>query len=263
MRNVLISRTDWGQDPGASISGAFEPRLPGENLLKIQPQLVGQLTGSSFSLNLGASRPISIVHLQRLVCDPGATITVGWGTYTATGTAWASDQNGVYDGLEYSALGRPRIFVSPTPQDASTIDVSISGGGSPLQVGYIGACEIWEPRYNMAYGWRISYLDESDVTRVPFGSTYVTFRAKRRRLSLAIDWIPDDRVYVGGSNTVPFAQGVMVIAGHSAPIIAIPDPEDTDNLERDAVWGLFSADPEITNPFFARRAATCQIDQLS
>ncbi len=262
MRNVLISRTDWGQDPGASISGSFEPRLPGENLLKIQPQLVGQLTGDGFTLNLGASRPISVVHLQRLIADPGSSISVSWGGYGVTTTAWASDLNGVYDGLEYSALGRPRIFVSPTPQDTSTITVS-GLSGSPLQVGYIGACEVWEPRYNMAYGWRISYLDESDVTRIPFGSTYVTFRAKRRRLSLGIDWIPDDRVYVGGSNTVPFAQGVMVIAGHSAPVIAIPDPEDTDNLERDAVWGLFSADPEITNPFFGKRAATCQIDQLS
>ena len=203
------------------------------------------------------------MHLQRLICDPGADITVTWGGFSVTRTAWPSDQLGVYDGLEYAALGRPRIFVSPTPQQASSVSVTINGGGSPLQVGYIGACEIWEPRYNMAYGWRISYLDESDVTRVPFGSTYVTYRARRRRVSIAIDWIPDDRAFVGGDNLVPFAQGAFAIAGHSSPIIAIPDPEDTDNLERDAVWGLMSTDPEITNPFFGRRAATFQIDSLA
>lgn len=262
MRNVLISRTDWGQDPAASVSGSFEPRLPGENLLKIQPQLVAQLTGTSFTLNLGSTRMIGAVHLQRLICDPGATIQVSWGGFVANANAWATDNLGVYDGLEYAALGRPRIFVSPEPMAASSVDVSISGGGSPLQVGYIGACEVWEPKYNLAYNWRMSYLDDSDITRLPFGSTYITLRAKRRRLSFGIDWVPDDRVYAGGTNTVPFAQGAMAIQGHSSPIIAIPFPEDTDNLERQAVWGLFSADPEISNPYYAHYATTFQIDQL-
>src|ERR1700760_4308108 len=95
-RNFLLSSYDWGQDPGASISGSFEARLPGENMLKPQPQLVAQSTGSSWTLNLGATRNIGLVHFQRLVTDPAATITVSWGSFAVAANAWATDANGVY-----------------------------------------------------------------------------------------------------------------------------------------------------------------------
>ena len=86
-RNILISVYDWGQDPASSISGgSFEPQLPAENMLKIQPQMVAQALGSSviFTLNLGGPRSIGLIHLQRLITDPGATITVTAGSYAAT-----------------------------------------------------------------------------------------------------------------------------------------------------------------------------------
>ncbi len=264
-RNILISIYDWGQDPGSSISGGgFEAQLPAENMLKIQPQMVAMASGgsASFSVNLGGTRSIGLIHLQRLITDPGATITVSAGGYSSTVNAWATDALGVYSGLEFAAIGRQRIFIPPAPVLAGSVDVSISGGGG-LQIGYVGACEVWEPRNNLAFGWRTTYLDESDVQRTPFGSTYVTLRAKRRRLSFGLGALFDDTPYGGDGGEISLARQVMAIAGMSSPIIAVPLPDNVGNVERDAVWGLQSSAPEISNPLFALYNATFQIDQLA
>jgi hypothetical protein len=252
---------DWGQDPGSSITGAFDARLPGENMLRPQPQLVAMSTSASWTLNFAAPQNIGLIHFQRLVTDPAATITVTCGTYSVTANAWATDQNGIYRGLEFAALGRPRIFIPPAPIQASSVNVSITGGGSPLQIGYMGACEIWESPSSFAIGSQLTYLDESDVQTVPFGSTYVTLRAKRRRLDLGVPWLKDERPY-GGFDQADVVKTLLAINGFSTPTIGVRYPDATLGLERDAVWGLFKQ-ATITNAFFAVSAAAFQIEQLS
>lgn len=259
-RNFLLSANDWGQDPGASISGGFEPRLPGENMLKPQPQLVAQSTGGSWTLDLGATRNIGLVHFQRLVADPGSTITVSWGGFSVTANAWATDASGVYSGQEFAAIGRPRIFISPTPIPVSSI--SVSGlSGSPIQCGYMGACEVWESPGGFNIGSRLTYLDESDNQTVPFGSTYITLRAKRRQMDITVGWLKDDRPYGGGDQANP-VKTLMAISGFSTPVIGVRYPDDVANLERDSVWGLFKQ-ADISNSFFAVSAAAFQIVQLA
>lgn len=263
MRNLMASRYDWGQDPGSSISGGgFEARLPAENMLKIQTQLVAQATGgsASFTLNLPSTKLIGCVHLQRLICDPGGTINIPGFTLGPVG-AWPSDANGTYDALIYAALNRPRFFIPPDPVLTSSISVTISGG-SLLQIGYVGACEMWESPTGYEPGWSISSLDESDVQRTPFGSTYVTLRARRRRLHLGVGFLRQGGFHANTQDEVfaPF-DGAM-IAGRSSPVVVAPQPDFTDSLERTAVWGLSTTDQEFSNPFFATWGTTYQIDQL-
>jgi hypothetical protein len=260
-RNFLLSMYDWGQDPNATVSGSFEAQLPGSNMLKPQPQLVAQSTGGGWTLDLGQQRNIGLVHFQRLVTDPGATITVSWGGYSTSGNAWATDQNGVYSGLELASIGRPRIFISPVPVAASSVSVSIGGGGSPLQCGYMGACEVWESPGGFSLGSALSYLDESDVQTVPFGSSYITLRAKRRRLDIGVGWLKDGRPY-GSDDQADAVKTLMAINGFSSPVIGVRYPDDTFGLERDAVWGLLKKG-DITNSFFATSAASFQIEGLS
>ena len=267
-QNILLSMYDWASNAfgNAVISGGgFSADLPATNMLSPQPQWVAEATGSSvsFDVDLLAPRSIGLIHLQNLLVDAGATISVTAGSYSSgIVSAWPSDQNGLYDGVEFVSLGRPRIFVVDPPVVEQTVSISISGTSAPLRIGYVGVCETWQPPYNMSYGWRTTYLDLSDVSRVPYGSTWIIRRPKFRRLSFGIDWVPDDRPYVGGVNYVPLARRLMVSNGMSAPVMAVPFPDDPDNIEREAVWGLFSAAPEISNPFYARYATTFQIDQL-
>ncbi len=264
-RNLMVSFYDWAQDPNASISGgSWESQLPPENMLSIQPQRVAQAIGPSvtFTVNLGPVRSIGAVHLQRLVIDAGASINIP-GFTPGFVNAWPTDAAGTYDPLTFGGLGRQRVFIPQAPVPTNLITVTITGSQPPLQIGYVGACEMLELPVNMDYGWKIAVLDESDIQKTPFGSTYVVLRAKRRRLNLGVGFLRQGGIYGTGADQLFPPFDAAVIAGRSFPILAAPLPDDTDNLERTAVWGLSTTDQEFANPFFATWATTYQIEQLA
>lgn len=266
-RNVLLSLYDWAQTAGVSVSatsGGFEAALPAANMLQIQPQRVAQATGASltFQVALGATRTIGLVHLQNFVVDPAGTIRVQAGSYdSGTVGAWPADSTGAYNALLYAALGRPRVFVFPAAVLASTVTVTITGATTPLQIGYCGACEMWEPPQDIALSWHTTVLDESDVQRVPFGSSFVTLRGKRRRIDFGSNPIDDNSSSSAESN-FDLALQLALVNGKSAPVIAVPFPADAENLERRAVWGLFSTDTQFENFLYGLYRTTWQIDQL-
>ena len=260
-RNLMVSRYDWGQDPLSNISGGtWETQLPSANMLRIQAQVVAQAIGSSvtFALNFATVQSIGAVHLQRLVADPTGTIdipgfTSGPVSVLPTGM----------DALTFAALGRPRVFIPSAAVLTNTIAVTITGATTPLQIGYIGACEMIELPVNMEFNWKIVQLDESDVQRTPFGSTYIVLRGKRHRLNLGVGFIRQGGIYgnAAADQIWPIFDAA-VIAGRSFPILAAPLPDDIDNLERIAVWGTSTTDQEFANDFFATWHTAYQIDQL-
>jgi hypothetical protein len=129
-RNSIITKYDWAQDPSVDITGgAWEGQLPAVNMLTLQPQLVAQVVGTSvsFTINLGASRSVGLIHLQRLVTDSSGTIQVTAGSYdSGVVNSWATDLVGVYPPLLYAALGRTRVFIPPAPVTTSSVSFTIN-----------------------------------------------------------------------------------------------------------------------------------------
>lgn len=269
-RNLVVTRFDWGQDAGASVSGGgWETNAPAKNVLIPRPQLTAVSAGGSASVtvDLGATRSIGLVHLQNLITGPDGTVNVLAGSYdSGIVNAWATDSNGTYDPLEWSALGRPRFFLFPQPVSASSVTVNVTAGSaSTLALGFVGACEIWQSPVNMQYNWGYTVIDLADVQRVPFGSTYVVRRPKTRRLNLGIGFLRQGGIYgLGVNDDNVFSQplALALINGKSSPIAILPLPDDIANLERTSVWGLTSQDQAFSNPFFATWQTAHQIDQL-
>ncbi len=285
-RRILIGRTDWAQDPAAVLSGGFwSPGLPLANLLDPRPQFVAEAitnidwAATQFRIDLGYQRKVGLFHFANLrasalglmqlraslasdlssptydsgivSCRPLDSTPFGytpWGRYTVSGA---------YDEDEYVALGLPRFFIPDAIIDCRYLLVEImdSTAVSPLQIGCFGAYEIWEPPLNFTYGWTVTPMDESDVQRVPYGSTYISARGIRRRLSLGFPLLPETEV-------LSRSLGLALIKGRSQPLVAVPFPDDAANREKTAIYGLVSQDSAISNPFFARYAHPFQIDQL-
>lgn len=259
-RNSIITTNDWAQDPGASISGgSWETQLPATNMLTLQPQLVAQATGSSvsFIVNLGASRSVGLIHVQRLVTSSSGTIQVVAGSYdSGSVNSWATDGAGVYPPLLYAALGRTRFFIPPAPVVTSSVSFIINGGAAPLQIGYVGVCEIKELPGNMLVGNVRSVIDESSIDQTPFGSTYVTLRARRRRLDFGVGGLSESN-----GDSVAMSD-LSLVNGRSSPVVVAKFPDDTLNLERNTIWGLMTNDQPFTNSFYGHCDATFQITQL-
>jgi len=221
---------------------------------------------ATVSINFATPQAIGIIHLQNLVTDPGATMAVTAGPYSSgIVSAWAADEVGTYDPLEWAALGRPRFFVPPNSAVlASNISISIAATTGTIALGYVGACTIWQAPVNMSFGWSITVEDLSNIQRIPFGSTFVTKYGKVRRANLGVDFLRQNGIYGEGQDDQVFSQplAVALIAGKSSPIVVVPFPDDTGNLSRTSIWGLSSTDQQFSNPFFATWNTTFQVDQL-
>ena len=285
-RRILISRRDWLQDPAASLTGGvWQPGLPLANLLDPRPQLVAEAVSNvdwgstQFTVDLGYARTVGLFFFANLRAtslgimrlragnDPAFatnTFDSGWTTCWPPDGSTPFEANPwgelalthVYMPDEYEKLGYPRILIPSAAISCRYIKVEIhdSTNSTLLQIGCFGACEVWAPPVNFAYGWSITPLDESDVQRVPGGASYVTERGMRRRLNLGFPMLDEDEVK---SRSL----GLALIKGRSTHLVTVPFPDDTNNLEKLAVYGMVSQDGAIGNPFFATYAQPFQIDQ--
>lgn len=171
-----------------------------------------------------------------------------WGDWTL---------NGAYSSEEYEALGMTRFFVPSVPISGRYISVEImdSGASQPLKIGCFGACEVWESPNDYGPAAQISILDESDITKVPFGSSYVTKRGIRRRFNFGFPAFEKNEML---SKTL----GLALIKGKSQPLAVVMFPDEVGSLEKTSLYGLVSSDGVISNPFFGYYAQPIQIDQL-
>ncbi len=191
-------------------------------------------------------------------------------TYEINTTSWPQDSvaggntvwgdftlNGVYAIKEYQDLGMKRFLIPPSPVSARYIQVDIRDTTNPngIQVGCFGASEVWESPNDFAPAPQITLVDESDVERVPFGSSYVNLRGKRRRFNYGFPALDKDEVL---SKTL----GLFLTKGRSEPLIIISYPDEEMSLEKTSVYGLVTNDGVISNPFFGHLSQPIQVDEL-
>lgn len=286
VRKIIITNRDWMQHEDASfIAGNGSWALPLTNLLDARPQVVAEavdsrdLNSTKFDVDLGGQRKVGLIWFVGLNTTSMGLIAIKAGTdptfasnnYTASTTCWPQDSvagenngwgewtlNGAYLYDTYAALGMPRFFVPPAVIACRYIRVEIrdTTNSGKLQIGCFGASEIWEPPLNFSYGWQITPIDESDIQRVPFGSTDVTQRGMRRRLNLGFPALPLSEVWARSFD-------LTLTKGRTKPLVVIPfsDTTEVTRLEKAGVYGFVSADSQLSNPYFERYAQPFQIDQ--
>jgi len=230
-------------------------------------------------MDLGTQRNnIGMFHFQRLMVTNGATlriragddITFATGTYdTGIVSAWPQDKtpftispwgdltiSGTYEPEEYIALGLPRYFIPTAPIVARYVKVEIfdTAAAVPAQIGCFGVCETWSPQ-QIDFGWSVTWVDESDVQTVPYGSRFIIPRGKRRKLHIGMSSVTT-------SDLMSKVLGWVGMIGKSRPVVIAIFPDDTPNLEKRAVYGTLTDDVEITNPYFARHQVPLTLEQL-
>lgn len=289
-RNILITRRNWVVDPAASFIETYGVWNFRANMLDARPQVVAEApenrdwTGTRFAMDLGLTRRVGLIYLVNLLVSPLALIEISAGNdptfvtnlyHTLTTgfppedaepfeeNAWGEIAlTQVYLPDEQAKLGYPRIFIPPAAVDCRYILVEIrdSTAFDPICIGCFGACEVWEAGINFEFGWAVTAMDESDIARVPFGTSEVTERGMRRRLNVGFPSIVEDE---DTREMWRQAFTVAITRGKSLPLVAapLPDVDDITRLERSAVYGLVSNDSQLSNPFIGVWRFPFQIDQ--
>jgi len=270
---------------------------PFDALVDPRPQVVMAARSPSpedtrFDINFGAQRNnVGLIHFQRLMVSQLATIRVRLSNdpnFTSTTydsgvvSGWPVDKpqfstspwgnltiTGQYEVDEYMALGMPRYFIPPAPVTATYCRVNIADVSAdvPAQIGCFGCCEIWQPIRSLDLGWSTTFVDESDIETVPYGSRYILARGKRRRLNIGFSSIR--QLPSPGTSPAPEdielmqrALGWVAMMGRSTPLAISIFPDDTPNLEKRTVWGTLSDDVAIDNPYFATYRMSMTLEQL-
>lgn len=280
---MLITRRDWMVESTTTMNGG-NWLTPFSSLIDPRPQTVIQAASvdpesTMFTVDFGAQRNnIGIIGFQRLMVTSLATMRVRVGTDASFTTnqydsgivsAWPQDKtpfsidvwgnislNGTYDPDEYVALGLPRYFVPTTPVVGRYVKVEIfdTTAAVPCQIGCFGVYETWEPE-QVDFGWSITWIDESDVQTVPYGSRFIIPRGKRRKLSIGLSSIKT-------TDLMSKVQGWAGIIGKSRPVVMSIFPDDKPNLEKRTIYGTLTDDIAISNPYFARYQVPLTLEQL-
>jgi hypothetical protein len=232
---------------------------------------------TTFIVNFGAPRSVGLMQFQQLRVTSLATMRVIAGTDptfssnvydTGYVTGWPRDTepfsitpwgelsiNGVYEVEEFVSLGMPRFFIPPAPIFVQYIQVLIVDPTAdvPAQIGCFGAYEVWEPQYS-DFGWTMTFLDETDVQTVPYGSRYFISRGKRRRINIGLSF--KEPQYLQR------ALGWIAMTGKSTPTVISVYPDDMPNVEKRAVYGTIIDDVAIVNPSYAFYQMPISVEQL-
>lgn len=272
-RKPLISRLDWCQQSGVVLeNGLWENNLPLTNVLDYRPQRFAESNGTGdsstqFKVDLGAAREVSIFFFAylRVISTANIRIVAGntsdfsiniYDSGTISAWPWDITTAAVYREAEYIALGRPRFIIPSSPITVRYIIVQVTGNAvTTMQLGCFGACEAWESPNEFAPAPQITMIDGSLISTVPYGTTYIVPRGIRRRHNFGFPALTTTQMLGKSLN-------ILLAKGKTEPIIIVPFPDNTNDLERTSVYGLVSHDNVISNPFFGHYAQPIQVDQL-
>ncbi len=272
IRKTIFSDQDWVKQGAGFSGGDWIASL--SNLANMRPQNVAQATSNTeastqFICDLGASRSIGIIYFSNLITESDCTMQVKVATDSGITSlvydsgsvnAWASDSDGVLSLDEIKALGRTRVFVPSSIVTGRYVQVKFSqtSATTPLRIGCLNICSVYEPEYPAEIGGSFSIIDESSIDRVTYGSTFVTERGKRNRLNIGLPAVLRDEAF---RDLLRLAR----IRAKSKPLNVCIFPDDYSpslGFERFSIFGLMNTDSVINNPQFGIYSQVFAIDQL-
>ncbi len=106
---------------------------------------------------------------------------------------------------------------------------------------------------NFAWGWSRKWVDPSDRKKTEGGQTRVNRREKYRVFSVAFDFLSD-------AEANGFADDIDRLNGLCDDVLFVADP-DSNDLERDSIWGLLTDLSPVAQQFIDRWTKTYSIEQ--
>ncbi len=261
MANVTLAYRNQA-DAGTYSGGSWAAGLPLTNFQDQQPTKKARSSDAAaastkFDIDLGSAKVVALVALihhnmsqaaqwRVRVSDDAAfatsisdsgTVDV-WPDAEAFGVLqWGEfNWNGKLDATEAADFGPIAFYYIPATAFGRYIRVEITDTGNAdgyVEAGRVFAGPVFQPAKNLAYGWNITFIDNSVKSISRGGQTYVDVLQKRRRLEIPLHSLTENEAFAQANN-------MARLQGLSGDILASIDLEDTTHFIRQSVYGLLA-----------------------
>lgn len=112
-----------------------------------------------------------------------------------------------------------------------------------IEIGVIGLSDVYQPTYNMAWGYQMTPMQLSKLTEMAGGNTVVDLGDKKRRFLFKFNRIKNEEIYWNN-------QKLAYIVGNTRPVFADIFPDDTNAAKRvnNRCYGYMRETPGIEFP---------------
>lgn len=128
--------------------------------------------------------------------------------------------------------------------------------GSTVEVGRVFAGPSYRPPKKMTYGWEISWVDDSIVTKSISGNTFIDEKPRYRRLSFDLVAVDEDEIFHNIFNHLDRRRGI------ANDIIVIPQPEDETTYITQNIYGRLLETSPIQSQTLSFYGRNMQIEEL-
>jgi len=150
-------------------------------------------------------------------------------------------------------------FMAVTGQAVRYVRIYIEDENNPDGFVSVGRCilsPIYQPSYNMSYGWNVSWVDESTVTRSYGGAVFADERRRYRRLKVSLDFLTEDEMYLNIFDYMHRRKGIV------SDMYVIPQPSKPDKFIFEAMYCRMDSLNPVTNPMHELRSCELSFEEI-
>ena len=150
------------------------------------------------------------------------------------------------------------LHIPPAPVLARVWRVEIIDPGNPagfVDVARLIMGRLWQPDLNFTYdGNSLDFQALTDVEESRSGTRFYNARNLRRSFTFGFDALPEEA-------TLRDIYRIVTASGVHNQVVVVPDPTDTDNVQRDVFIGTIAVLPSLRRSTFRRVATSFKIDE--
>lgn len=139
---------------------------------------------------------------------------------------------------------------------AQYMRIDLANGDNNIEVGRVFAGPSYRPTNSMAFGWEISWVDDSIVTKSLNGNTFIDEKPRYRRLSFTLPALGRNEIFHNLFNHLDRRRGI------AKDIIVIPNESDETTFITEAIYGRMLDLNPIENRAPAYYERTVDIEEI-
>lgn len=259
MGNPVIA-TPALSDAATLTASSAPATLPVSNLQGEQPGVVWRALDPAASwveVDLGAASAINLVALLHHNLGSAATwriraaatqgdLTAAPGYDSTAITAWPTA------GLEDWGTVNSVLWLAAAPQSFRWWRIDLADAANPagfLEAGRLYIADAWQPSRNLEYGWSTAWQDPSEFALALGGQEYAVERRRRRLIQFTIPIVAESQA-AAEAEAYGKAFELQRLRGLSGDVLAIRDPDNAAQLQRQTIYGRMAELRPIVNTAF-------------